>query len=323
MPSAPGLDRYGRPDFRARFVRFAFRRGPATAPPGHWKAVAATRIVEDMDYGSSLPGGMLDLHLPLEREGLLPVVVMAHGGAFIGGDKLDNRIYAVELAARGWAVANINYGRAPESTYPSPLVQVGEACRFLSSRAESFGLDMGTLFLAGDSAGAHTMAQYAAMRSNPDYAPLAGIQYAAAPAGTIRGLLLFCGPYDLSLIDTPELGSPLRSVFRFLIGVYLGIRNWQGSRQAAEASLLDHLGPGFPPAFITDGNRWSFEAQGRALASRLQALGVPVTPLFHDRGKGWLGHEYQFILDREAGQLAFRAVLEFLEACQLRSGIEK
>jgi len=249
-------------------------------------------------------------------------VVMAHGGAFIGGDKLDNRIYAVELAARGYAVANMNYGRAPESRYPSPLAQIDEACRFLATSAEYFGLDMGSFFLAGDSAGAHMMAQYAAIRTNPDYAASMGFAPAAFPASP-RGILLFCGPYDLSLIDDPGISPPVRAVFRFLGDVYFGRRDWRERPEAAQASLSDHLSPDFPPAFITDGNWWSFEARGRALASRLEALGVPVTTLFHDRKKGRLGHEYQFILDTPAGWGTFEAVLGFLNDHQLRNGMEK
>ena len=246
MVPDPGLDRSGRPNIRARLVRLAFRRGPATAPADHWKAAASTRILEDLDYGSRLPGGKLDLHLPLEPAGLLPVVVMAHGGAFIGGDKLDNRIYAVELAARGWAVANLNYARAPEQRYPGPLVQIDEAYRFLSARARDLGLDMERIFLAGDSAGAHMMAQYALIQTDAIYASGMGFS-PRIPADSIRGVLLFCGPYDLSLMDNPGLSPLIRDVFRFLGDAYFGRRGWQGSPDAAQASLIGHLGPAFPP----------------------------------------------------------------------------
>ena len=307
----PGLNRSGRPNLRARLVRLAFKRSPATAPADHWKAAASTKILEDLDYRSSLPDGKLDLHLPLETGRSNPLVLLIHGGAFIGGDKLDNRIYAVELAARGWAVANLNYSRAPESRYPSPLVQIDEAYRFLSARAQELGLDMERIFLAGDSAGAHMMAQYALIQTDAVYASGLGFS-PRIPAASIRGVLLFCGPYNLSLMDDPGLSPPIRAVFRFLGDAYFGRRGWQGSPEAAQASLIGHLGPAFPPTFITDGNTWSFEEQGRALAAGLRASGVPLSELFHDKGKGWLGHEYQYILDSPAGQKAFEAVLEFL-----------
>ena len=42
-----------------------------------------------------------------------------HGGGFVGGDKSDITGYAVELAARGYTVININYALArKESILP-------------------------------------------------------------------------------------------------------------------------------------------------------------------------------------------------------------
>ena len=268
-------------------------------------------MIGDLDYLSSLPDGKLDLHLPLEAGRSIPLVLLVHGGAFIGGDKLDNRIYAEELASRGWAVANMNYARAPEQRYPGPLVQIDEACRFLSATAVRLGIDMDRIFLAGDSAGAHMMAQYALIQTDAAYASGMGFS-PSIPAASIRGVLLFCGPYDLDLAGKARGGPIVRSVFRFLGSAYFGRKDWQGSPEAEKASLVGHLSPAFPPTFITDGNRWSFEEHGRAFGARLRTLGVPVTELYHVRKKGCLGHEYQYILDSPAGWEAFEAVLEFL-----------
>ena len=311
--TGPGFDRFGRLNLRARLVREVFRHSVGTAPASHGEALAATQMIMDMDYGSSLPGGTLDLHFPRKAAGPIPLVLLVHGGAFIGGDKLDNRIYAIELAARGWAVANINYLHAPEARYPSPLIQIDEAYRFLAARAQEFGLDLERLFLAGDSAGAHMIAQYAAIQTDPAYASSMNF-IGSVPPASIRGILLFCGPYDLGLLKKARGGPLVHIGFYFLGSVYFGRKDWLGSRESTQASLIAQLGRGFPPTFITDGNSWSFEEHGRALAAKLRASGVPVTEFFHDRKKVCLRHQYHYILDSVAGWEAFEAVLEFLSS---------
>jgi len=321
-PAAPGLNRFGAPNLRARLVRRAFRRGVGTAPADYSEALAATRTLQDMDYGSSLPDGRMDLCLPRETAGAAPLVLLVHGGAFIGGDKLDNRTYAVCLASRGWAVATIDYRRAPEARYPSPLLQIDEAYRFLANKSRDLGLDMERLFLAGDSAGAHMMAQYALIQTDAAYASELGLS-PSVPSASIKGVLLFCGPYDLGLVEKARGGPLVRLGLSFLGSAYFGRKDWADSPEAAQVSLIGHLGPAFPPTFLTDGNSWSFEEHGRAFAARLESLGVPATSFFPDKKRGWLRHQYQYILDSEAGWEAFEAVLEFLKTFQLRTGMEK
>ncbi|MCX7026624.1 MAG: alpha/beta hydrolase [Spirochaetes bacterium] len=313
VPIVPGtgLNRRGQPDLFSRIIRKAFERGAGTAPADYGAALAATRTIADLDYGSSLPDGTMDIILPREAAELLPLVLMVHGGAFIGGDKLDNCIYAVALAARGYAVVNINYQRAPEARYPSPLVQIDEAYRFLAARAAEFGLDLERLFLAGDSAGAHMIAQYAIIQTDPAYASLLGFA-ASIPVESIRGLLLFCGSYDLKLVEKARGGPFIRLGLGIIGNTYFGRKDWAKSSLAAQVSLIGQVGPAFPPAFITDGNSQSFEDHGKALAARLEALCVPTTTLFHGRDKGRLRHQYQYALDSAAGREAFEAVLGFL-----------
>ena len=56
---------------------------------------------------------------------------MGARGGFVGGDKSDITGYAVELAARGYTVININYALAPKRKYPTPVLQLGEAYEYI------------------------------------------------------------------------------------------------------------------------------------------------------------------------------------------------
>jgi len=303
------------PDSIAMMVRRSFEGGMAKAPPGHEALEAKVKILENLDYGSASPDGFLDLYTPSEAEGSLPLILWVHGGAYVGGDKEDNRILSVQLAARGYAVAVINYRRAPEALYPSPLLQIGEAWRFLSLRADSLGLDLGRVFLAGDSAGAQMIAQWAFFQADPEYARRVGIE-PVAKGFKFRGLLLFCGPYDLGLL-AGEKDPVKRYIYRRLGWAYFGDKAWSRSEAAALASVVDHIPRGaalsLPPVFITDANTHSFEEHGRLLAERLEAAGVPVSMLFFPRSEVRIWHEYQFRLDTLEGRRCLETVLGFLE----------
>lgn len=46
----------------------------------------------DIPYASTSPAQKLDVYLPDEGDGLFPVIVSIHGGAFMGGDKADMQV---------------------------------------------------------------------------------------------------------------------------------------------------------------------------------------------------------------------------------------
>jgi acetyl esterase len=54
-----------------------------------------------------------------------------HGGAWISGNENQIAHYARILAARGFAVARVNYAIAPEARYPTPVRQVNAALGYL------------------------------------------------------------------------------------------------------------------------------------------------------------------------------------------------
>ena len=69
----------------------------------------------------------------------------------------------------------------------------------------------------------------------------------------------------------------------------------------------------FPPTFLTDGNKGSFEAQNKKLAEKLKSCGVSVEELYFDESYGEVPHEYLFHLHEETSQIAYKRICEFLE----------
>jgi acetyl esterase/lipase len=90
------------------------------------KRAAAPKVPEGVKALRDLPyveGGhqrnRLDLYLPEKAEGRLPLVVWIHGGAWKAGSK-DN-CPAVFLAAKGYAVASINYRLSQHAVFPAQI----------------------------------------------------------------------------------------------------------------------------------------------------------------------------------------------------------
>ena len=294
----------------ALVIRAAFRKSIAVAPANYSEMENRIDIVKNASYPSALPDNTLDLYLPKNKTGRLPVVLWVHGGAFVGGDKSDVALYATALAAEGFAVVCMNYRRAPEAKYPAPLTQTQDAYRWLKESADLYSFDLNRFVLAGDSAGAHIVAQFAAIQSNSAYAAEMNFEQ-TVPLHTLKALLLFCGPFDVAKMDAGN-----NATMNFFIGraawAYFGTNDW-ATQYAHQATISNHVTKTFPAAFITDGNHFSFESHGRELADALEQKGVPVETYFIPSGTETAEHEYQFQMNTAAGEESFRQAVDFLK----------
>ena len=292
--------------------------GEPQLPPASLTFTGEVQVQQNLRYGTAADE-QLDLYLPKQQSGTCPLVIWVHGGAFVGGDKNDVRFLAEALAFNGYAVAAINYSRAPEAKYPTPVLQTGRAYSFLTtgSYPGKEKIDTRQIFIAGDSAGANIAAQFALLQTNMAYRAAFMSAYDAGdfpgvmPPEVLRGALLYCGPYSMG-----QLGAVSHPLMKFLLSqtgwAYFGERDFAAGPAAAEVDIIRHVTAAFPPAFITDGNTLSFPDHGKALSGALSALGVPVRNLFFDDTAEAVPHEYQFHLQSEAGRTALEHTLQFL-----------
>lgn len=291
-------------------IRHSFDQGAQDASAALEKHVpSGLREWRDLRYDPDDPDGLLDLYAPEKAEGPLTTVVWIHGGGFVSGDKRDVANYARVLAGQGFAVASVQYTIAPEARYPTPLRQVNRAIAFLATQGGTLPVDPRRLVLAGDSAGAQIAAQMTVALSSPAYAESLGID-PALPPGQLAGALLYCGPYDASLVSTEgAFGGFLRTVF----WSYFGERDFAGSDQVAQFSVARHVVGTMPPVFVSVGNADPLKAHSTVLVAALRREGVPVQTLFFpDDYRPALGHEYQFDLDTAAGRQALESSVQFL-----------
>ncbi|MEI6411829.1 MAG: alpha/beta hydrolase [Bacteroidota bacterium] len=199
-------------------------------------------VIKDIVYGTDINFAgkpevlKLDLYKPLGNPYCnRPILVMIHGGAWIGGDKTDGGTVAIahEYARRGYVVASINYrlGNHKRNFYTpyalcstvsaaQPCLYVADsseviratyramqdakaAMRFMKSRGQQDSTDYKIGFYGGESAGAFT-AFLATFLTTPDEKPVDCFGLPDAP--TPDPNLTFCLPANYSLAR-PDLGS--------------------------------------------------------------------------------------------------------------------
>lgn len=302
----------------ALLIRAVFYRGARQLAAVMEPHVPAAEVTErrGMRYpvANARPGSTskkLDLFLPAEASGPLPLVVWIHGGAWLSGSRNDVEPYLRILAGRGWAAAGVDYTVSPRGIYPQAVREVTAAVAFLRERSAEFGLDPHRIVLAGDSAGAQLAAQLAVLSTSPDYARTTGLPPALDPAD-LRGVVLHCGVYDVAALA--GLRGILGWGFRTALWAYTGSRRWSETPAGAQMSVLEHVTAAFPPAYVSGGNGDSLTVtQSVPLAARLAALGTGVRTRFWPADHSpALPHEYQFQLDRPEANRTLTETLEFL-----------
>jgi acetyl esterase/lipase len=173
-------------------------------------------------YGPA-PSQVAELFLP-KAKGPHPVVILLHGGCFLQqyqGFPQTSAI-AADLAARGYAVWNVEYRKLGEAGagYPGTFLDVATAIDRLREEAPKQDLDLSRVIAMGHSAGGH-LALWAAARGRiPATSPLhaanplkIGAVISLAGIGDLEGqgrvFALPCGGDTIDrLVDTAHRKQP-------------------------------------------------------------------------------------------------------------------
>lgn len=145
----------------------------------------------DLAYG---PGRFetLDLYRPA-GVGRAPIFVFIHGGYWQASDKVQHAQFSQGLLDAGFAVAQPNYGLAPDTPLEASIAQTVTALNFLVREADALGLDPAQLHLSGHSAGGH----------------LAAMVLCDPAAPPVASALLLSGLYDLRPLGHLPIGRLL------------------------------------------------------------------------------------------------------------------
>lgn len=259
--------------------------------------ISSTNIIVDEHVYPGVDGTelRLDLYRPAFAEGALPIVVMIHGGSWMGGDKRDLPALNEYLAARDYVVAAISYRLAPHVHFPAAQQDVDEAIRYLKGLRDTHGVDPTRIALIGRSAGAQ-IALLAAYTS-------------ADPA--IRGVVSFYGPVALRW-GYANPAKPRVVDSTGILEVYLGGPPSTHGAQYDAAEPSQFVSERTPPTLFIQGLRDELVSPFHAefLSARLLEADVPHFVL----RMPWAAHGCDYVFRGPCGQISTFTVERFLAA---------
>ena len=116
----------------------------------------AVRVISNVTYHeASGVENKLDLYVPRNPDGAAPVMLMIHGGGWVGGQKESYAMRLLPYLEMGFAVVNVEYRLADVALAPAAVEDCLCALRWIAQNAEHYGLDASRVVVTGTSAGGH------------------------------------------------------------------------------------------------------------------------------------------------------------------------
>jgi acetyl esterase/lipase len=165
--------------------------GVPRAPTGRRGRVARSANIR---YGPARRANLLDLYRDRSDGAGRPALVYFH--ARRGSKRLGARRLLRRLAADGWVCISANYRIGPAAGFADSLLDVEHVIAWLREHGETYGVDPGSIFLAGSSLGA-LLASLAALR-DPSIAGVIGLYgyYGSLPAADAPPFFVAHGDLD-------------------------------------------------------------------------------------------------------------------------------
>ena len=116
----------------------------------------AYQIVPNVTYHvASGVENKLDLYVPKNATGNTPVLLMIHGGGWVGGLKETYVMRLLPYLEKGFAVVNVEYRMAQVALAPAAVEDCLCALRWIARNADQYNLDASRVVITGMSAGGH------------------------------------------------------------------------------------------------------------------------------------------------------------------------
>ena len=113
---------------------------------------------KNIKFGGSSKGTLDVYYDKASVKDLKPVVIYAHGGAWIGGDKDDDEYLGKFISKDGYVAVSLNYILFPKGDFDDMVDDVYKAIQWTYNNIEKYGGNKNKITLSGYSAGAHLMA---------------------------------------------------------------------------------------------------------------------------------------------------------------------
>ncbi|MDE6415527.1 MAG: alpha/beta hydrolase [Duncaniella sp.] len=227
--------------------KYPYARPVSQSTPGGITKIpyVVYRHFDSTEYGAR------DLHVDIFRadsiKGLLPVVIMIHGGGWNSGDRSLQYPLAAGLARHGYVAIPVEYRLTPEARYPAGLHDIKAAVRWVKQHGADYGIDTARIALSGCSAGG----QLAALAgiTNGSQRHEGAMQTDETPAKVsavvcIDGITTFVSDYNLA--DVYERREKHHGQLP-VNALWLGGMPDEANENWQEASAINWVTPASPP----------------------------------------------------------------------------
>src|SRR5262245_12528822 len=165
-----------------------------------------TVIHDNVPYNNDAdPRHLLDLYLPANANGKLPLVIFVHGGGWVSNDKYADMGYMkktiAEIVSSGFALASIDYRLATQAVFPALIQDCNRAVSFLYDNANKYGLDRTRFAVMGFSACGH-LASLMGLSKNNNVS--AFFMPNTTKSFRLQAVVDFYGPSDLVLLKNSD-----------------------------------------------------------------------------------------------------------------------
>ena len=207
----------------------------------------------DLRYGMGA-AERLDLYLPANACGPVPLLIFIHGGYWRALCKEDSAMMAKVFTDAGVAVAVLEYPLLPMATLPETVHEVRSAVAWLHRHGPVYGIDPDRMVACGSSAGGHLVGMLLASGWQAAY---------GLPPVAIQGGVGLSGLYDIQPLCDTHINDWLRLT----------------PEQARRLSPLYHLPDTSTPLLLAVGGLETdgFKRQTLAYETAWRVKGYPVT----------------------------------------------
>lgn len=246
----------------------------------HSPAFPSLEVFPDLPYhGQDGAALAADVYRRRDAAGLLPVVVMVHGGGLFAGNRKIDRVFCEKLAEEGYLVFAVDYRTIDKADACGEISDLCAGFSFVSGMLGEYGGDPQRVYVAAESAGAF-LALYATASSN---APALARRIGCESTGLkVRALVCFSGMFYTTKSDL--IGAVYQ---QDLYGMRRKDRVFMNEMNPENKEIITNL----PPVLLTSSRHDFLKNYTLRYAEALREAGHPCQLLFY-RGGRQVGHAF-------------------------------
>lgn len=190
-----------------------------------------------------------------------PAVVLIHGGGWKSGNKSQLRIFAQEIATKGYSCFAIEYRLSSEAKFPAAIFDVKNAIKYIKANAKKFNVNREKVAVLGCSSGGQMAALIGTTNNNLGYEAPSEINENASVQAIIDidGILAF---------KHPESEEGKTASF------WLGGTYDEKPEIWNQASPLNHVSAATPPILFINSDGSRFHAGRSDMISKLNSFNI-------------------------------------------------